>query len=305
LPTLQLRLGRGQIAQSFLPLGFQTARHQPVFRLHGAILALGTLSLVARTFYGKPPLAECRIVIGFQLLDRLFGSFHRGRRQRLQKGFRHRLVNLDATNVKTVQAASLDDVFARAVIARRGVSAAIMRVQMPATLTTDSQTLQQCGAFSHCAACLVRLRMDVGVDARLVGLVSRPVDETMLVIGKKHRPLRLGKETRSPAQSSLFIDVTFMTALAVRICAYFRLAQTPRVWQELDQWMRHRMRAIQLKHWKCAKTIYQELLARKASPDVAAQVAANARRWWRNSGMLLNSVLDLAWADRLGIPRLC
>jgi RNA-directed DNA polymerase len=34
-------------------------------------------------------------------------------------------------------------------------------------------------------------------------------------------------------------------------------------------------------------------------------VAANARRWWRNSGMLLNSVLTLAWADRLEIPRLC
>ena len=74
---------------------------------------------------------------------------------------------------------------------------------------------------------------------------------------------------------------------------------------EVDKWMRHRMRAIQLKHWKRAQTIYSELLARKASPDVAAQVAVNARRWWRNSGMLLNSVLTLAWADRLGIPRLC
>ena len=83
--------------------------------------------------------------------------------------------------------------------------------------------------------------------------------------------------------------------------AYFRLAQTPRGWQHLDKWMQ----AIQLKHWKRAQTIYSELLARKASSDVAAQVAVNARRWWRNSGMLLNSVLTLAWADRLGIPRLC
>ena len=41
--------------------------------------------------------------------------------------------------------------------------------------------------------------------------------------------------------------------------AYFRLAQTPRVWRELDQWMRHRLRAIQLKHWKRGKTIYREL----------------------------------------------
>jgi hypothetical protein len=26
--------------------------------------------------------------------------------------------------------------------------------------------------------------------------------------------------------------------------AYFRLAQTPLVWRELDQWLRHRLRAI-------------------------------------------------------------
>src|SRR6201998_367622 len=30
--------------------------------------------------------------------------------------------------------------------------------------------------------------------------------------------------------------------------AYFRLAQTPRVWLDLDKWMRHRLRVIQLKH---------------------------------------------------------
>jgi len=86
--------------------------------------------------------------------------------------------------------------------------------------------------------------------------------------------------------------------------AYFRLAQTPKVWRELDQWIRHRMRAIQLKHWKRGKTAYRELIARGASKETALQVAGNTRRWWRNSGMLLNAVLDLSWADKLGIPRL-
>ena len=82
--------------------------------------------------------------------------------------------------------------------------------------------------------------------------------------------------------------------------AYFRLAQTPKVWRELDQWLRHRLRAIQLKQWKRGTTMYRELLARGAKPDVARQVAANSRRWWRNSGMLLNAVLTLNWSDRLG-----
>jgi hypothetical protein len=85
---------------------------------------------------------------------------------------------------------------------------------------------------------------------------------------------------------------------------YFRLAQTPGIWRELDQWIRHRVRAIQLKQWKRGKTMYRELMALGAKPGIARQVAANSRRWWRNSGMLLNAVLTLDWTDKLGIPRL-
>lgn len=86
--------------------------------------------------------------------------------------------------------------------------------------------------------------------------------------------------------------------------AYFGLAQTPRVWQQLDKGIRHRLRAIQLKQWKRGKTMYRELRAMGAPADAARQVAANSRRWWRNSAMLLNSVLHIAWFDRLGLPRL-
>ena len=32
--------------------------------------------------------------------------------------------------------------------------------------------------------------------------------------------------------------------------SYFRLAQTPQIFKNLDSWMRHRLRAIQLKHWR-------------------------------------------------------
>ncbi|MGF6960551.1 group II intron reverse transcriptase/maturase [Paraburkholderia youngii] len=86
--------------------------------------------------------------------------------------------------------------------------------------------------------------------------------------------------------------------------AYFRLAQTPRVWLKLDEWLRHRLRAIQLKHWRRGSIIYRELRALGAPAAVAQQVAANSRRWWRNSDKLLNSVLTLAYFDRLGVPRL-
>jgi retron-type reverse transcriptase len=86
--------------------------------------------------------------------------------------------------------------------------------------------------------------------------------------------------------------------------AYFGMAQTPRVWRELDEWMRHRLRAIQLKQWKRPGTIYRELKTLGATEDAARQGAGNCHRWWHNSRGAINSVLTLAYFDRLGVPRL-
>ena len=87
--------------------------------------------------------------------------------------------------------------------------------------------------------------------------------------------------------------------------AYFRLAQTPRVWRELDEWLRHRLRAIHLKQWRRSATAYRALRLLGASEDVARQVATQVRRWWRNSALHLNRLLPIAYFDGLGVPRLC
>ena len=64
------------------------------------------------------------------------------------------------------------------------------------------------------------------------------------------------------------------------------------------------MRAVQLKHWRRPSTIYRELKALGAAPNVAKRVAANSRRWWRNSDGRLKTVLTIAHFDRLGVSRL-
>jgi RNA-directed DNA polymerase len=87
--------------------------------------------------------------------------------------------------------------------------------------------------------------------------------------------------------------------------AYFQLAQTPKVWRGLDEWMRRRLRAIQLKFWGRGTTMYRELRSLGASRDIAAQVAGNACRWWYNCSGEVNRVLTIAYFDRLGVPRLC
>lgn len=86
--------------------------------------------------------------------------------------------------------------------------------------------------------------------------------------------------------------------------AYFQLAQTPKVFRQLDEWIRHRLRAMQFKHWRRGTTMYRELRALGASEDDAGRVAANSRRWWRNSALLLNRVMPIAYFDRFGVPRL-
>lgn len=86
--------------------------------------------------------------------------------------------------------------------------------------------------------------------------------------------------------------------------AYFRLAQTPRVFRELDEWLRHRLRAVQLKHWRRGATMFRELRVMGASRAQAARVAGNACRWWHNSRMELNRIMPIAYFDRLGVPRL-
>jgi group II intron reverse transcriptase/maturase len=86
--------------------------------------------------------------------------------------------------------------------------------------------------------------------------------------------------------------------------AYFRFAETPRIFQALDEWIRHRLRAMQLKQWKRGRTVYRELRARGLSESKAAAVAANTRRWWRNAGMAIHLALPTSVYDRLGVPRL-
>nr|WP_246153914.1 group II intron maturase-specific domain-containing protein [Methylobacterium oryzihabitans] len=132
------------------------------------------------------------------------------------------------------------------------------------------------------------------------GVVKRRVASASLGRFKQ----RVRDLTRRSGGRSLLAVVDRLRIYLLGWKGYDRLAQTPTVWRKLDGWIRHRVRAIQLKQWKRGPTIHRALLALGARPDVARRVAANSRRWWRNSAMALNDVLSVAWMDKLGLPRL-
>jgi RNA-directed DNA polymerase len=85
---------------------------------------------------------------------------------------------------------------------------------------------------------------------------------------------------------------------------YFQLADTPRVFADHDKWIRHRLRALQPKQWRRGPKVYAELRKLGVEEDAAAKVAANARRWWRNSAMLVQLGLNTRYYDRMGVPKL-
>jgi group II intron reverse transcriptase/maturase len=87
--------------------------------------------------------------------------------------------------------------------------------------------------------------------------------------------------------------------------AYFRLADTPGVFRDLDQWIARRLRMVQLKQWKRGTTIYRELRRRGVPERVARAAAAHAKRWWRTAGHgALNTAMPTKYLEGLGLPRL-
>ena len=133
-----------------------------------------------------------------------------------------------------------------------------------------------------------------------MGEIKRAVSEKTLATFKQ----RIREITRRSCGRSIEAVVDKLRSYVLGWKAYFNLAQTPRRWKHLDEWMRRRMRVLHLKQWRRGTTIYRELLKLGASPNVAQSVAALSRRWWHNSLSAIHNVLTVAYFDRLGMPRL-
>jgi group II intron reverse transcriptase/maturase len=131
------------------------------------------------------------------------------------------------------------------------------------------------------------------------GVKRRVADKPMATFKQRVRQL-----TRRSGGRSMAEVIERLKPYLLGWKAYFGLAQTPRVWLSLDEWIRHRLRAIQLRQWRRGSTIYRELINLGAAEHVAKRVAQNARCWWRNSAGELNRVLTIAYFDKLGLPRL-
>jgi RNA-directed DNA polymerase len=87
--------------------------------------------------------------------------------------------------------------------------------------------------------------------------------------------------------------------------AYYRLTQTRAALDELDGWIRHKLRCIVWRQWKRTYTRARNLM-RAGLPEARAwRSACNGRGpWWNSGASHMNQALPKAYFDRLGLVSL-
>ena len=116
---------------------------------------------------------------------------------------------------------------------------------------------------------------------------------------------RIRELTNRNRGTSLGTVVTELTSYLKGWLQYFGICQVPRSRLDLDQWIRSRLRLLQVKQWMRGTTAYPRLMALGAPGPAAIHTARHLRRWWfaaHSPGML--RALPPAYFDRLGLPRL-
>ena len=87
--------------------------------------------------------------------------------------------------------------------------------------------------------------------------------------------------------------------------AYFKLAETPGKFAELDSWIHRRLRALQLKQWRRGTTTWTALTGRGLPDWLVLKGAGHGGRWWWAAGLgAMHTALPGADIERLGVPRL-
>jgi len=83
---------------------------------------------------------------------------------------------------------------------------------------------------------------------------------------------------------------------------YFGVAQTRGVFEELDQWIRRKLRCMEWKKWKRGRTRRKRLIALGLDGNVARASAFNGHGpWWNSGASHLHAALPTSYFRRLGL----
>ena len=86
---------------------------------------------------------------------------------------------------------------------------------------------------------------------------------------------------------------------------YFRLAEVKILFEELDEWLRRKLRCVIWRQWKRPRTRFKRLQAASLNPERARKSAWNGRGAWWNAGTShMNEAFRKAYFDSLGLVSL-
>ena len=84
--------------------------------------------------------------------------------------------------------------------------------------------------------------------------------------------------------------------------AYYRLSRVMNAFEELDQWLRRKLRAVLWRQWKRNHTRFDELRRRGLTADHARLGAGNGRGpWWNAGASHMNAAVPITALRQLGL----
>ena len=87
--------------------------------------------------------------------------------------------------------------------------------------------------------------------------------------------------------------------------AYFKLTETKKGLEDLDGWIRHKLRCILWRQWKRPFTRATNLMKAGLTEERAWRSACNGRGpWWNSGASHMNAAFPKSYFDRLGLVSL-
>jgi RNA-directed DNA polymerase len=83
---------------------------------------------------------------------------------------------------------------------------------------------------------------------------------------------------------------------------YFRLSQVKKVFEDLDQWIRRKLRCLLWRQWKRPRTRAKKLIERGVERQRAFTSAFNGRGpWWNAGASHMNAAVPTKWLEQQGL----
>ncbi len=112
---------------------------------------------------------------------------------------------------------------------------------------------------------------------------------------------KLRELTRRTRQGKLEEIIQRINGYTSGWIGYYRLADTPSVFEELDEWLRRRLRQLIWKRWKRGRTRYRELVRLGVPQERAALGAVGKSPWHMSKTPVVNEALSKKYLAGQGL----